>query len=134
MKYYAKIKEERDGSFSVDFPYLNGCLTFGRTKAEAKNKAHEALNLWLAKMCEGDDRFKIPEPRKPRSEKNSGYYYPINVEQCVAKAVSMKQLRTASKMSRAQMARKFCMSPREYLLEYETSGYIDDIPASKRRA
>ena len=76
MKYWAKIKKQKDSSFLVTFPGLIGCVTDGDTLSEAKAMAYDALNIWLSAMCQAGDQCKIPRPRK-RSGEN---YYPVDVD------------------------------------------------------
>ncbi len=52
------LKDE--GSFTVSFPDLPGCLTFGTSIEEAFDHAREALEGHLAAMA--DEHMPIPEP------------------------------------------------------------------------
>ena len=62
MKYIypAVFTSEKDGSFSVSFPDLEGCCTFGNNLQDALDMAEDALCLMLYDM-EVDGR-EIPSP------------------------------------------------------------------------
>jgi len=51
---------ESDTIFSVDFPDLKGCLTFGKTYDEALRMACDALSLYLESLIER--KLVIPKP------------------------------------------------------------------------
>lgn len=57
-RYQAKITAAKDG-FSVEFPDLPGCLSCGKTLAEAQVMAREALELYLEDYKDGKN--KLPE-------------------------------------------------------------------------
>ncbi len=51
--YPARISYDKDDSiFSVDFPDLKGCITFGKTYDEALLMACDALSLYLESLIE----------------------------------------------------------------------------------
>jgi len=41
---------EKGGGYNVSFPDFPGCVTFGRTFEEAKEKAKEVLELWIKEL------------------------------------------------------------------------------------
>lgn len=51
---------EADSIFSVDFPDLRGCLTYGKTYDEALLMACDALSLFLESLIER--KLAIPKP------------------------------------------------------------------------
>ena len=58
LQYPAIFELAAEGGYNVSFPQFPGCVTFGRTFEEAKNNAHEVLELWLEELaCQGK---KIP--------------------------------------------------------------------------
>ena len=63
-----------DRAYTVTFPNLPGCVTFGDTLDEAKRMAAEALSGYLASIFERNVR--MPKPSKPK-RKNA---YPIRPE------------------------------------------------------
>ena len=58
--YIALSRKDRESDFGVEFPDFPGCVTAGRTLAESRVMATEALELHVAGMIE--DREPIPEP------------------------------------------------------------------------
>ena len=50
--YPAKFISEEDGEYSVIFPDLQGCATFGDNLAHALSMAQEALGLYLVALEE----------------------------------------------------------------------------------
>ena len=46
-RHRAVITRDDDGVWLVDFPDLPGCQTYGRTLAQARASARDALALWL---------------------------------------------------------------------------------------
>jgi predicted RNase H-like HicB family nuclease len=48
MKSYYAIFRKTSEAIEVEFPDLQGCVTFGRTKEEAKENAADVLAGWLA--------------------------------------------------------------------------------------
>ena len=50
--YPAVFNPGVEGGYDVLFPDFPGCVTFGRTLAEAKNMAAEVLELWLVELAE----------------------------------------------------------------------------------
>jgi len=48
--YHAIFSPNKEGSYDVSFPELPGCVTFGRTFEEAREKAGEVLELWLEEL------------------------------------------------------------------------------------
>jgi predicted RNase H-like HicB family nuclease len=60
MEYIAYLHKDRGSDFGVSFPDFPGCVTAGRTLAEAHAMAAEALKLHIAGMVE--DREPIPAP------------------------------------------------------------------------
>jgi predicted RNase H-like HicB family nuclease len=68
-RYFPAQIEKGDLSFGVWFPDLPGCVSTGRTIAEAIHGAHEALALHIAGMIE--DGEKIPTPSAPELDGGS---------------------------------------------------------------
>lgn len=58
LSYYAVFDPAEEGGYNVMFPDFPGCVTFGRTFEEAKEKAREVLELWLEEISAR--REKIP--------------------------------------------------------------------------
>ncbi|MGD8781970.1 MAG: type II toxin-antitoxin system HicB family antitoxin [Ignavibacteria bacterium] len=58
MKYYYAIFNHSKNTVEVEFPDLNGCVTFGSNRDEALDNATDVLAAWLANA---ESRF-IKEP------------------------------------------------------------------------
>ncbi len=54
------IPDTDEGGFVVSFPDLKGCLTMGKTAAEAIANAEDAKREWFASALE--ENMAIPEP------------------------------------------------------------------------
>lgn len=52
FSYYALFEPAEEGGYTVIFPDFPGCVTFGKTFEEAKEKAQEVLELWLEELAE----------------------------------------------------------------------------------
>lgn len=68
-RYFPAQIEGEDGSYSIWFSDLPGCVSAGETIAEALEGAHEALALHVAGMIE--DGENIPSPSPPELEDGS---------------------------------------------------------------
>lgn len=59
--YAAVFDPAQEGGFNVSFPSLPGCVTFGSSLEEAKEKAREVLGLWLEELAEHKEE--IPQTK-----------------------------------------------------------------------
>lgn len=50
LEYPAVFEPAKEGGFNVSFPSFPGCVTFGHTFEEAKEKAQEVLELWIEEL------------------------------------------------------------------------------------
>lgn len=50
QSFFAIFDPAAEGGYNVSFPDFPGCLTFGRTFEEAKEKAREVLELWIEEL------------------------------------------------------------------------------------
>jgi predicted RNase H-like HicB family nuclease len=48
--YFAIFDPAEEGGYSVSFPDFPGCVTFGKTFEESKEKAREMLGLWIEEL------------------------------------------------------------------------------------
>lgn len=57
LEYPAVFEPAEEGGYNVSFPAFPGCVTFGRTFEEAREKAQEVLELWLAELAEAGEEI-----------------------------------------------------------------------------
>ena len=50
MKYRVLIEQDEDGVFVVEVPALPGCLSQGKTRAEALKNVQEAIGAYLESL------------------------------------------------------------------------------------
>ncbi len=86
MEYPAYITKDED-CFLVNFPDLEGCLTYGDTIEEAKDNAKEALNGCLMVLVESKIDF-----LQPSDLKGDNVYY-IPVEKAVEHSINLSKRR-----------------------------------------
>ena len=55
LSYHAIFQPAKEGGYTVSFPDFSGCVTFGNTFEEAKEKAREVLELWLEELAENGE-------------------------------------------------------------------------------
>lgn len=108
MSYFAKIEQQKDKSYLVEFPELEGCLTEGHTLDEALANAKEALGGWLSARCDRD--LNIPKPTKRKSRN----FYAIEVNLTVAFVIRLRRLRMKRGLSQAQVAKRLEISQQAY--------------------
>jgi len=48
--YFAVFDPTKEKGYNVSFPDFPGCVTFGKTFEEAKQKAAEVLELWIEEL------------------------------------------------------------------------------------
>jgi len=49
--FFAVFDPAKEGGYNISFPDFPGCVTFGRSFEEAKEKAKEILELWLEELA-----------------------------------------------------------------------------------
>ena len=108
MKYFARITQQKDKSYLVEFPELEGCFTEGKTLTKAKENASEALNGWLASCC--DCNLNIPYPKQRRGKN----FYPIMVDFQISLAIVLKRKRKQKRLSQIQIAKKLGITQQTY--------------------
>lgn len=57
MKLHVHIEQDEAGYFVAEVPALPGCLSQGKTKKEALDNVHEAIEGWLEVM---ESKHKFP--------------------------------------------------------------------------
>lgn len=48
--YFAVFEPAKEGGYNVSFPDFPGCVTFGHTFEESREKAREVLEIWLEEL------------------------------------------------------------------------------------
>jgi antitoxin HicB len=107
--YPAIIKYDKsDRVYTVEFPDLPGCVTFGKTLSGAVEKAKEALSGYLASIFERG--FKIPSPSR-RTRKGT---YPILPEVTVLVPLLLRKSREELDLSQSDAAKRLGISYQSY--------------------
>jgi predicted RNase H-like HicB family nuclease len=60
MKYRVLIEQDEDGVFVAEVPSLPGCISQGRTRAEATENIKEAISLYLESLSAHNEA--VPPP------------------------------------------------------------------------
>jgi antitoxin HicB len=109
FSYPAIIKYDKDDKvYTVEFPNLPGCVTFGKTIAKAKGKAEEALSGYLASIF--DRGFKIPYPTRIKGKE----IYPILPELAVLVPIILRNIRKELRLNQIQAAKRLGISYQSY--------------------
>lgn len=71
MEYYypAVFSVNEDGSYTITFPDLHGCISEGKSLPNAMHMASDALTQWLSYLAEKGRP--IPKPTAPQKIKFS---------------------------------------------------------------
>lgn len=100
IMYPARIWKESNTSYSVEFPDLPGCFSSGRSLAEAKVHAEEALTAYLESL--DSRRISIPEA----SCISGPDMYPVAPPLNVSFAIALKQEREKLGLTQKEVAQK----------------------------
>ena len=101
IAYPALIELDEDGTnYTVRFPDLEGCLTYGPDLDTAKENAREALSAYLESLDSRSDD--IPAASKPKGE---NVFY-ISPDISVAFAIRIKQVRARKGLTQKEVADK----------------------------
>ena len=100
MEYHFRVFEE-EGTYWAKCVELEGCQSQGRTMRELESNLHEALNLYLDEPA--DSKRICPFPKK--RVRGAGILR-VPVEERVAFAFLLRQLRLRHKLTQKEMARK----------------------------
>ncbi len=66
LEYTAVFTREKDGRYSVSFPALPGCVTFGNDLDHAQEMAQDVLELWLETLSDLGEPIPI-EKKTPKT-------------------------------------------------------------------
>jgi antitoxin HicB len=108
IEYYAKINRQRDGTYLVEFPELEGCLTYGDSLDDAMKNAKEALSGWLYVGIKAGDE--IPEA-VVHSGKN---YHAIIPDLDVAVPLAILRARKGKGLTQNEMAKRLGVTQQSY--------------------
>ena len=100
--------DKKDHAYTVSFPDIPGCVTFGKTFDEAKSKAEEALSGYLASIF--DRHFKIPISSKTKG-KNVNLILP---EPSVLVPILLRSIREEMRLNQADAANRLGISYQSY--------------------
>lgn len=111
IKYAAEIIFNKvDNIYDVEFPDLQGCLTYGETLGDAKKNAVEALTGYLASIEVRDHEIPAMSKIKP-GEKDMYYIFP---ETNVAFSIWLKTTRLKRGMTQKEAADKIGIKYQAY--------------------
>jgi predicted RNase H-like HicB family nuclease len=97
ISYPALIYKDGD-AFSIEFPDLPGCVTFGNTISDALVSASEALGLFVATLIEEDLAVAPPSDlTKQKSEKGFYSLVTTDVDNYFSESKSVKKTLTIPK-------------------------------------
>jgi predicted RNase H-like HicB family nuclease/DNA-binding XRE family transcriptional regulator len=98
VQYRAIIEKEKIGrpAWNVSFPDCPGCLTFGRSEANALDAAHGALEGWLETMLATGQ-----VPPAPKAKRG----HAVTVNPVLSAVVQIRQRRAELGLTQAQAAR-----------------------------
>jgi predicted RNase H-like HicB family nuclease len=97
ISYPALIYKDNE-AYSVEFPDLPGCLTFGKTLSDAMVSASEALGLFVATLIEED--IAVTPPSDIVKQKSDKGFYSIvttDVDNYFTESKSVKKTLTIPK-------------------------------------
>lgn len=63
LEYTAVFEMEKDGRYSVSFPALPGCVTFGNDLDHAQEMAQDALELWLEHLLDSKEPIPVEKSK-----------------------------------------------------------------------
>jgi len=95
--YLVKIwYEEADRCYIAEVPALQGCITYGKTYAQAAERAEEAMEAWL----ESAERHADPVPAPDIAAEQIASFGPLLSITNLARAAGLNQHTLASKLRR----------------------------------
>lgn len=119
LLYPVKIVDD-EGTFLVTFPDVPDAITYGETKAEAKIRAVDALEVMM--MAYMDDKQEIPMP----STKGKDF---IVLPALTTAKVLLYNAMLHARVSKSQLAKKIgCHAPQiERILDLNHASKVDQI-------
>lgn len=125
LRYPVNLLLEDDGRFRVEFPDASGAITFGENRAEALQRAMDALESWFMILI--GEREAIPMPSRIKRRQGS-VELPILAELKVRLYMEMRSQR----VGKAELARRLrCHLPQiDRLLDLRHASRLDQLEAA----
>lgn len=79
LTYLAVLEPGEDGSYSIFFPDLPGCFSYGDNLAEAQRMAEEAASLHVYGMERDGDEIPTPSLNLPRESTDGKVVMPVTI-------------------------------------------------------
>ena len=79
LTYLAVLEPGEDGSYSVSFPDLPGCFSYGDNLTEAQRMAGEAASLHVYGMERDGDEIPTPSLNLPRESTEGNVVMPVTI-------------------------------------------------------
>lgn len=79
MTYLAVLEPGEDGSYSISFPDLPGCFSYGDNLAEAQRMAVEAASLHIYGMEQDGEEIPAPSVSLPKEEIEGNIIMPVTI-------------------------------------------------------
>ena len=79
LTYLAVLEPGEDGSYSISFPDLPGCFSYGDNLSDAQHMAEEAASLHVYGMEQDGETIPTPSTRLPKEETEGNVIMPITI-------------------------------------------------------
>ena len=79
LTYLAVLEPGSDGSYSISFPDLPGCFSYGNNLAEAQQMAEEAASLHVYGMERDGDEIPLPSLNLPKKTTAGNVVMPVTI-------------------------------------------------------
>lgn len=79
LTYLAVLEPGEDGSYSISFPDLPGCFSYGDNLTEAQRMAEEAASLHVYGMERDGDEIPTPSLNLPRESTEGNVVMPVTI-------------------------------------------------------
>ncbi len=79
LTYLAVLEPGEDGSYSISFPDLPGCFSYGGSLAEAQRMAEEAASLHVYGMERDGDEIPAPSLNLSKEDTDGNVVMPVTI-------------------------------------------------------
>ena len=79
ITYLAVLEPGKDGSYSISFPDLPGCFSYGENLTEAQHMAEEAASLHVYGMEQDGEEIPIPTMKLSKEDTEGNIIMPITI-------------------------------------------------------